>query len=531
MFNLPTGRQEIKYSKLIQNSKLKIRNLMVISKSNIFLLCCLSFIAGIALASFITSLLINYNFYFFILAIIFLITAISFWPNKNIRIASLVGIFLFLGIWRFNISQLQIKPDVISYYNDQKIKLTGRIVMPPDVRQDSQKLTVEAMLVNFSPDYKKQTEERKISGKVLITTNLYPVYNYGDELEIAGQIKTPADFNGFAYDKYLARYDIYSVSYFPTIKILNTRQGSWFYSKIFDFKNKLTGAVNYGLPEPLASLANAIMFGDKRGLPQEYLDYFSRTGTTHIMAISGMNITIIAALSLSLMLAIGLSRKQAFYLAVLLLIIFIILVGVPASALRAGLMGFLVLWALKIGRLNKITNSIVLAGAIMLLINPKLLRYDVGFQLSFLAILGLVYFYPLINEWLIKIKIPKLKGGREIFSMTMAAQVFTLPITASNFSTVSLIAPLPNVLILGTIPLLTALIFIAIFFTIFIPGLSIIFFAPVWVILKYIILVCTISAHIPLAYIKIDYINIFWIFLYYLFFIGFLIIRNHKSSE
>ena len=273
------------------------------------------------------------------------------------------------------------------------------------------------------------------------------------------------------------------------------------------------------------------MFGDKRGLPQEYLDYFSQTGTTHIMAISGMNITIIAALSLGLMLAIGLSRRQAFYLAVLLLIIFIILVGAPASAMRAGLMGFLVLWALKLGRLNKITNSIVLAGAIMLLINPKLLRYDIGFQLSFLAILGLVYFYPLINERLIKIKIPKLKGGREIFSMTIAAQVFTLPITAYNFSTVSLIAPLPNILILGFIPILTALVFIAIFLTILWPSLSVIFFTPAWLILKYIILVCTVSAHIPLAYFKINYINIFWIFLYYLFFIGFLIFNNFNKKK
>jgi hypothetical protein len=115
--------------------------------------------------------------------------------------------------------------------------------------------------------------------------------------------------------------------------------------------------------------------------------------------------------------------------------------------------------------------------------------------------------------------------------MTIAAQVFTLPITAYNFSTVSLIAPLPNVLILGTIPALTALVFIAIFLTIFLPGLSVVFFVPVWVILKYIILVCTFTAHIPLAYIKIDYINIGWIFLYYLFFIGFLIIRNHKLSS
>ncbi len=500
---------------------------MALSKSKFFLICCLSFITGIALASFLPINIINYNIYFFILAIIFLISATACWSNKKIRIASLVGIFLFLGIWRFNLDQPEIDDSAIAYYNNRKVKITGRIILPPDVRLKSQKLTVEAMSIELPAKSEKATVKRKLAGKILITADLYPAYNYGDELEIDGQAEAPAEFNGFAYDKYLARYDIYSLSYFPRIKLLKTGQGSRTYSQIYNLKSKLSETVNLGLPEPLASLANAIMFGDKRGLPQEYLDYFSQTGTTHIMAISGMNITIIAALSLGLMLAVGLSRRQAFYLSILLLAIFIILVGAPASALRAGLMGFLVLWALKLGRLNKITNSTVLAGAIMLLINPKLLRYDIGFQLSFLAILGLVYFYPIINDWLVRVKIPKLKGGREIFGMTLAAQVFTLPITAYNFSIVSLIAPLPNILILGTIPALTALIFIAIFLTMLWPVLSVIFFTPAWVILKYIISVCTFTANIPLAYIKIDYINIGWIFLYYLFFIGFLIMHNN----
>ena len=165
------------------------------------------------------------------MAVIFLISANAFWSNKNVRIVSLVGIFLFLGIWRFNINQQKINPNVISYYNNQKVKVTGRIVLPPDVRQASQKLTAETILINLPLDSEKIKTEQKITGKILITTNLYPAYNYGDVIEINGQIEAPTEFNGFAYDKYLARYDIYSVSYFPQIKLLKTGQGSRIYSQ------------------------------------------------------------------------------------------------------------------------------------------------------------------------------------------------------------------------------------------------------------------------------------------------------------
>ncbi|MBI4779492.1 ComEC/Rec2 family competence protein, partial [Candidatus Falkowbacteria bacterium] len=207
----------------------------------------------------------------------------------------------------------------------------------------------------------------------------------------------------------------------------------------------------------------------------------------------------------------------------------IILVGLPASAMRAGLMGFLVLWALKLGRLNKIINSLVLSAAVMLLINPKILRDDVGFQLSFLAIAGLVYVYPLFEAIRQKIKLPKLKGVSDAILVTLAAQVFTLPVLAYNFSQISLIAPLANLAVLWVLPLLTVLILTALPLSAVLPGLSFIFFLPSLILTKYILIAVKYLAKIPYSYLEIDYLWPGWPAVYY-FVVIFIVIKLRKSE-
>ena len=126
------------------------------------------------------------------------------------------------------------------------------------------------------------------------------------------------------------------------------------------------------------------------------------------------------------------------------LISYIILIGVPASAIRAGIMGFLVMFCFYIGRLNNLTRSLVFTAVILLLINPKLLRDDIGFQLSFLAVFGIAYLFPKLNKWSDKIGITKCKKIKNIFFITISAQIFIFPILMINFSQVSLISPISN---------------------------------------------------------------------------------------
>ena len=514
------------------------------SKSKIFLICCIVFIVGIAVVSFLPLSVAQNDIWWFSGIMISVVLLILFWKNNIVRIIALVGLFLFLAFWRYAIGLPENTANKIWYYNGQTITVVGKIINEPDIRQRNVKYIVNTKEIQSPKTDPRGLQARRprgsvfgdwisVSGKILITTNLYPRYNYGDELEITCELQSPEPFSGFSYDRYLARFDIYSVCYYPRIASSpgpspavageGRNVGAWFYKKIFSLKNKFREIIDYGLTEPESSLARAIILGDKKGIPDDLRDKFSKTGVSHIVAISGMHISILAGLVMVMLLGLGLWRKYAFYFASVFLIVYIILIGLPASAMRAGLMGFLILWALNLGRLNKLTNSLVLAAVILLLINPKLLRDDIGFQLSFLAVLGIAHVYPLLNNLFDKLRFREplkalgtfSKGVRDIFNITIAAQVFTLPIIALNFSQVSIIAPATNLLILWTLPILMVAVLVAILLSLLIPSVSFIFFLPAKLLLKYIILVVELLTRVLYAYLEIDYLWWGWAVLYY----------------
>jgi len=494
-----------------------------VKKSKIFLICCISFIIGIVVASFVQIKFIENDLLWFVEIVVLIVLTILFWSNKKIRLIALIGLFLFLAIWRYSISLPQNIPNKIWYYNNQVLEITGAIGNEPDIRAQNQKLELNVEEIAISKEFKQN--RIPVTGKILITAKLYPVYNYGDKLKIVCELLLPTMFNGFAYDRYLARYDIFSVCYYPKIEYLDSGNGNKIYSYIFNFKNKLRAYIDYGLIEPEASLARAIILGDKKSIPQDLRDKFSQAGISHIVAISGMHISILSAIVMGMLLGAGLARKYAFYIATIFLLTYIALIGLPASAMRAGIMGFLVLWALKLGRLNKITNSLVLSAVILLLINPKLLRDDIGFQLSFLAVLGIISFYPIFEKFSNKLLeiLPKnklylkfLNPIFSIFNITTAAQIFLLPIIALNFSQVSIIAPISNLLILWVLPILMFAIIIAIILSALFPYFSLLFFAPAFFLLKYIIITTELLVEVPYSYAKVYYIWFGWIIIYYI---------------
>ena len=126
-----------------------------------------------------------------------------------------------------------------------------------------------------------------------------------------------------------------------------------------------------------------LLYGERSGLPLELADNFSRTGVSHIIAVSGYNISIVALALMSLFINLGLARPRAFWLVVAGIILFVIFTGAGASVVRAGIMGLIVLLAGQLGRLSRIGNVLIFTAALMLLFNPYVLIWDAGFQLSF----------------------------------------------------------------------------------------------------------------------------------------------------
>jgi len=401
--------------------------------SKIFLYFCLSFIAGIFLNSIIpVSKLLMLGF--FILGII-LISIL--WKRKKLIVIGFCLIFLILGIWRHQQTELRIMNYESMGYNDlkEKVVFVGTVVKEPDIREKSVKLTIEIESIN---------------SKVLVTTGRYPEYKYGDKLKIIGELKTPVVFEDFNYKDYLKKEGIYSVIYYPKVEIIDRGRASVIYAKILGFKDRLRKSIYSSLSPPQSSILGAMILGDKGRMSDELKEKLNIAGVRHVTAVSGMHVVILSGVLMSLLLALGLWRGQAFYVSIIIIFLFIVMTGFQASGVRAGIMGGLFLLGQKVGRKSVSSRGIVMAAAVMLALNPLLLLSDVGFQLSFLAAIGIIYLASIFKD---KLRfIPKgFNNLKEIIAMTFAAQIFTLPILIYNFGRISLVAPLTNVLIIPVV--------------------------------------------------------------------------------
>ena len=481
------------------------------TSSKIVLYLCFSFIGGIFLNSFLPAgALVKAG-----LVILGILLISIFWRYKKIAVLGFCILFLVLGVWRHQLAELRIMNNELRKYNDQEkiITLVGLVAKEPDIREKSVKLTVQP---------------ENINGKVLVTANRYPEYQYGDRLKIIGKLKTPAEFEDFNYKDYLKKDGIYSVMDFPKTELIEKNQGNFIYAKILDFKEKLRESIYQNLSPPQSSILGAMILGDKSrmsGCSQKEIEAAKQrgeeclklkeklniTGVRHITAISGMHITILSIILMQILIGLGFWRGQAFYLTMALLILFIVMIGLPPSAIRAGIMGGLFLLAQYLGRMNISSRAIVFAATLMLVHNPLLLKLDIGFQLSFLAMMGIIYLVPIFQNLLHKV--PDFFQLKNIFALTISAQIFTLPILIYNFGYVSAVAPIVNILV---VPLLSFVILSG-----FIFGLAGMIFLPLgqilswfsWLLLTYLVKIVDFFSQIPPVYFKISWV---WLSVSYL---------------
>ncbi|MDZ4221489.1 MAG: ComEC/Rec2 family competence protein, partial [Patescibacteria group bacterium] len=326
-----------------------------------------------------------------------------------------------------------------------------------------------------------------IQGRLLIKTTLYPEYAYGDLVEVKCAIEAPEQIEDFAYDKYLARYDIYSVCWRGSITKLDSGKGNPAMAGILTVKTAFMDSINAIISEPHAAFLAGLLVGARRGIPEYLLEAFNRTGTTHIIAISGSNITIIAAVIIGFLQYLGVHRRRAFWYITAGIIIFVIMTGATASVVRAGIMGIFVLLARQLGRASRATNALVFTAFVMLLINPKILIFDAGFQLSFLATVGLVYINPILQKY--AKALPEVFGVKEALVTTISAMITTTPLILYQFGRLSIVAPLANILIIPAIPITMAIGFAAGTAGIVSETLGAILAWPAWLLLEYMIAV------------------------------------------
>jgi competence protein ComEC len=480
------------------------------AKSRIFLVLSLSFIIGVSWRSFSAG---YYPIVIYFLLVSAVIAAAVFYRNKKILVASFAVLFFVFGFWLTE-SQLEKMKNLSS--NGKEISEKVIVAKEPIAKDKYQNVIV-------------RTQNNL---KVLLSANLYSDLQYGDELNLGCTLKIPENKDGgFDYQMYLAKDGIFYLCQNASYEKTGENKGNKIYSALLKLKNKMEENINNVIPEPEAALGNGLIFGGTSQLSKNMANNFSKTGLSHIVAVSGYNVTIIAEYLMILGIFIGLWRKQAFWFAIVGIFLFVLSVGFPSSAIRAGVMGSLLLWAMKNGRLANSFNAIIFAAGVMLLINPLLLRWDIGFQLSFLATLGIITLSPLWQNYLIKKN--KLAGGmQETICLTLSATIFVLPIIIYNFNILSIISLLANALVLPLVPLAMLLVFLTALAGFVWQPISLVLAWLTFMPLKYMIETVNFLANLSWSSVEVKNFSAGWLIIWYIIlFSGIYLIKKVKSSK
>ena len=418
------------------------------SKSRFFVYSLVCFILGVTVASFFR-LPRAVLFYVYLILLILPILAVIFWREIPKRVVFCGVIFLVLGVIRFQLSESPVDASNIRFYNERVAEVSGFVAEEPNYNE-RQAVIVQSEKLRVLI----QSNEREMAGRFIFYAPFYPQYHYGEKISLRCFLAAPQSKEDVGYPLRLARRGVWSICLDPQVITSGVGGGNGLIFLFVRLSEILTNQINKILNEPQAAFLDGLLFGSRASIPADLKNYFNRTGTTHIIAVSGFNITIIAGALLAILRGVYIPRKKAFWLAVAGVIFFVILTGASASVVRAGIMGVVVLLSKQIGRLSQVGRILILTAFLMLLVNPRLLFFDAGFQLSFAATLGLVYISPLLEDYFKKI--PKLFGIRDALLTTFSAIIATTPLILFLFGRFSLVAPLANLLILPIIPLTMA---------------------------------------------------------------------------
>ena len=418
-------------------------------QDRIFYSLCFGFILGVLLRSFLfinLYLIILFGSISIALVLFFTLISKNKWPARPPDWSGagggiLISVFVLaicFGIFRFQMTDVPAS-GIFESQVGEKALFTGEIIDEPDMRENNQKLTIRS-----------QIGEEKT--KILATVNFSEDFKYGNVIKFSGKLEKPDNFitdqgKNFDYVNYLRKDGIFYVMSYPNIEIISRNKGNKIKSALFFVKGKFLEKINLENPESL--LMGGLILGEKASFSQELRQSFIDTGTIHIVALSGYNITIVAEWFMKLF--AFLPKNIGIGMGIFAILFFILMTGGSSTAIRAGIMATLALVARATGRNYDVARALLLAGVFMIILNPFVLVYDVSFQLSFIATIAVIFFTPKIEKYFLWITARF--GLRDIVSVTCAAYIFVLPFILYKMGNFSLVALPANIFILPFVPL------------------------------------------------------------------------------
>jgi len=431
----------------------------------------------------------------YISAVIFIFCFfLSLWRRKGWFILISVCLLSFSGglaLSHFYFADLQ--KYGIAYYQGQVIEIRGRLDQDPQVINKGQRffLAVE--------EIRLQEKWDRAKGRVLVWSSPFPLLNYGDLIEVKGKLEEGEGISG--------------VLFYPQMRLLSRHDGSPVVKALYSLRQRLSRVLSCALPEPQGSLAQGLLLGIRGNIPQSLRDTFSRTGTAHLLAISGLHMSILAGILLSVSAWVfGRHRPIYILIALLGLWLYAFLTGLRPPALRAGIMGTIFLVALFLGRPRSGIVALSFAAALMVGLKPLLL-WDVSFQLSFLAMAGLLLIAPLFQAWGRKTPLPL--PVIDSLAFTSGAIIATWPLVAHYFRMVSLVGLPATFFALPSLPfIIPTSAMVGVMGLICMPLAKALGWID-WLFLSYLIAVVEAFSSLPKAFLEVKSISSHWIYGYY----------------
>lgn len=358
--------------------------------------------------------------------------------------SSLLILFCAIGIARMEMLERYLSP--LGQYVGEDVVVSGRVVRDPEVRSETVHLHIEPIYAE------SQGRER-----LLVIADRYQYEDtivYGDVVRIEGVLEYPEPFETdggrvFDYIGYLRAQGVFYIVSKAEIEIESTGE-SHMLRGLYYGKHQFMESLEEILPHPHSGLGEGILLGVKSALGDDLSEAFRKTGIIHIVVLSGYNVLIVVE-AMMYLLAYFFRPRTRMVCGILGIVSFAFLVGFSATVVRACIMASILVIARGMHRMYSALRALGIAGVVMVFLNPHLLVHDIGFQLSFLATLGLILFsgyfekrFTFMPTWL---------GLRSIFSATIATQIAVLPILLYHTGMFSLVSILVNMLVLPMVPL------------------------------------------------------------------------------
>ncbi len=424
-----------------------------------------------------------------------------------VRAVGLLLLCVLFGWWRIDTTAENVFTTTLVGLEEEEVVLEGVIIRDPEIRPNSLHIHV-------------RTEDTKV---LAIVDRHFDVV-YGTEVRLEGRLRTPEPFAAelgryFPYDGFLAAKGITHTLFYPEVTTIATNQGHPFYTLLLTNKNTFIEYIERKIPEPQVGLAEGLLLGIKRAMSDDTLAAFRTTGIIHIVVLSGYNVMLVVAF-VQYVLGIFFPLKVRIGISLVAILCFALTVGLTATVVRASIMASLLLVAQYLGRSYEALRGLFLAGLLMIVINPYLLLYDIGFQLSFVATLGLILVAPHLE--ILFTTTPLTVRGRSYVIATIATQIAVTPLLLYQVGELSVISPLVNLLILPVVPIAMLSTFLTGISGLFFDSVASVFAYIAYLALSYILFIAITFAEVPLAAFWVPAFSFVWVIvgyivLYYLY--------------